>query len=163
MLAPGRIAGATAPTPVLKGLIESRPAPDTLGASLGDLKDTVRSAIRSDDPYIRRLQALHALLNGEPELTLIGTCTALEWFINQRFPDLTSVKKGGESRTGSIRAFLGSRHASVLPPETIQELRHLLAPAIKQRTALRQRIGRVTQVSATLGKCCRLRSRPIAR
>ena len=36
MLAPGRLAGAGAPIPVLKGLVESASAPDSLGLRLGD-------------------------------------------------------------------------------------------------------------------------------
>ena len=42
MLAPGRIASAGAPTPVLKGLVEAPPPMDFQGIPLGDLKETVQ-------------------------------------------------------------------------------------------------------------------------
>lgn len=127
MVAPGRIAGAGSPTPVIKGLIEPTLTPIISPNSLGDIKDTVRSSLRADDPYIRRLQALNTLcLNGEPELALIGACTVLEWFLNQRFPDLAYTTKNGETRSGNIRSFLKSRHAKVLPPNTIMNLRKLV-------------------------------------
>jgi len=127
MLAPGRIVGAGVPIPILNGLVEPAPSPEPVSSSLRDIKDTVGSAIRADDPFIRRLQALHALCtDDEPELALIGICTALEWFLNQKFRDLSTTKRNGEVRTGSIHTFLQSRHSNVLQPETIKLLRELV-------------------------------------
>lgn len=127
MVAPGRLAGVGLPVPVVRGLIRPPQAPNGLILPLGDLKDTVRTALRAEDPYVRRLQALHALcINGEPELALVGAFTALEWFLNHRFPDIGLKKQNGQTLSGSVRDFLRSGHAKLLPSETAAELHELV-------------------------------------
>lgn len=115
MIAPGRLAGSGAPVPILNGLVKSVAMPGVRCKTVVDIQNTIQNAMRADNPFLLRLQALHSLyLNGEPELALIGVCTTLEWFLNKSFPDLTYKRKDGQIRTGNLRSYLGSKHAETL-------------------------------------------------
>lgn len=127
MIAPGRIASAGRPEPVLNGLVTNRNLLVPKNTTLTDVRDYLKSARRSDNPFIQRLQALNALLaNGEPELALVGCVTALEWFVNERFPELCAQRKNGEVRTAPLSIFLKSKPAAILEKSDVDQLWSLI-------------------------------------
>jgi hypothetical protein len=154
MIAPGRLVGADAPTPLLTGLVSRASCPPALLTGMGDLQDTINMGIRGNDVYIRRLQALHTLCrDGEPELALVGICTNLEWFLNKRFPQLATIRKNGDTHLGSISAFLKKDFSTVLTTARREQLRALVEarnsfvhgapPASRTQSALNEGVSLV--------------------
>jgi hypothetical protein len=127
MIAPGRVAGAGRPEPILNGFL-SLPRNDfETEAQLPDVFELVRNARVLEDPLVSRLQALHRLLGqGEPELAMVGCVTAIEWFLNSKFPELVEHRRDGKPRYAQLSKFLGSRYAKLLPPDAQEQLHHLV-------------------------------------
>lgn len=128
MIAPGRIASAGRPEPIIKGLVADRKLPVPKNTSLPDVRDYLTASRRSDNLFIQRLQALNSLLaNKEPELALVGCVTALEWFLNERFPELCSRNKSGDVRTAQLSVFLKSKYSSILSKSDIDQISSLIS------------------------------------
>jgi len=127
MIAAGRLAGATRPEPILNGLIATPHLAATPGSLPTDMFDLIKMRDRAQDPLVQRLQALNTLLlQGEPELAQVGCVTALEWFLNQRFPDLIVTKNDGQRRLAQLSRFLKSKYASLVDPADRYQLEQLI-------------------------------------
>lgn len=126
MIAPGRMAMAGTFWSVLSGLVREQCVGPPIPAPPQNTRDFLADSLRSDDPFVQRLQALNALLAaGEPELAIVGCVTALEWFVNERFPQLIRVTKDGERRTAQLVVILKSEVAKLLDARTRQQLMQL--------------------------------------
>lgn len=123
MIAPGRVACASAPLPIVSGLcadqglsLSSEPDPRALRSLLD-------KPLPIDDRVLRQLMAMHRLLKaGEPELALIGCVTAVEWFLNERFA--SRLRDAGSKRRGSfsVNDFMASDVLKFVPPAQLQRL-----------------------------------------
>jgi hypothetical protein len=109
MIAPGRIACAEQPVPILSGLISTRATNPSPTPSEQQVSRLARPGAVRDDRILRQLMSMHRLLQqGEPELALVGCATATEWFLNQAFPTVARRTKKGYVRSGSISDFIAA-------------------------------------------------------
>lgn len=128
MIAPGRIACAGTPHSVLNGLMPSFTPKSTSQIDVGDVFDVLINSQRCENSFIRRLQAMHQLAQaGEPELAIVGCVTALEWFLNETFPELTTVSKNGLRKSASLSAFINHKRLDGVSSKDQEALREVVA------------------------------------
>lgn len=115
MLTPGEIAGANAPVPIqqffLRAMLSaedaSTPDPDQVAAMLARASHYPDAR---NDAMVGQLIAMNSLrLQGEPELSLMGCATALEWFLNERFPDMSRTTRDNRRVSASLSDFAKSK------------------------------------------------------
>lgn len=109
MVAPGRLASSSPPIPIAAGLCATNRTVSIADAS----PERIASLLGKNTPLSNRvlgqLMAMNRLLvQGEPELALIGCVTAIEWFLNDRFGDLVRRSRSGREISASISACLRS-------------------------------------------------------
>jgi hypothetical protein len=101
MIAPGRIACASPPIPIVSGLCADRVRNNGATPSPKAIKSLLDQSVPMEDRVVRQLMAMHTLLsNGEPELALIGAVTAAEWFLNEQFGHV--LRGAGSRKRGSF-------------------------------------------------------------
>lgn len=126
MIAPGRLVGAqpTQPLiPIASGLCATGKYASTTIVGADRIFNLLDKQIPIEDRILAQLMAMHRLLQqGEPELALIGCITAVEWFLNERFPELKSRSKSGYERSASINDCLEKKVLNFL---TDQDKEHL--------------------------------------
>lgn len=130
MLAPGRLASAAAPVPILPGLCAQRalrlPGRVDINFLRTQLLNTATSPLHEGDRVLNRLMAMNRLLTeGEPELALTGCVTTVEWFINDRFPQLAKRHKNGRLENASLSRCLDSGLLDFVDKDTRGRLKEL--------------------------------------
>jgi hypothetical protein len=111
MITPGEIANAGVPRPVqtyfYRKTLHSLSAAcvDAIRASAKSSTEDI-SAVRRGDPMISQLIAMNELSRqGESGLALLGAVAALEWFLNERFPNIARTNADGRKQNASLHAF----------------------------------------------------------
>lgn len=114
MLTPGQIAGANAPLPIQQHFLRStESSDDAFVPDENQFKRLISRAAHSpdarNDVMVGQLIAMNSLrAQGEPELALMGCATALEWFLNERFPSMTKVTRSNRRNSASLSDFAKS-------------------------------------------------------
>ena len=76
-IAPGRVACASPPVPIMAGLAAIHRASPVAGPTGETIRSMIGKPFREDDKVVRQLMAMHRLLNeDEPELALVGSVMA---------------------------------------------------------------------------------------
>lgn len=123
MIAPGRVACASPPIPIVLGLCDNRVKNNGGTPDAKVIKSLLDKSIPVEDRVLRQLMAMHTLLsNGEPELALIGAVTAVEWFLNERFGHV--LRESGNRKRGSfsINDFSNAGLLTFASPEAMARL-----------------------------------------
>jgi hypothetical protein len=82
MAAPGRIVYKEPPIPITKGMLSVHP--HRLPLDRPKVLDALKISYRENDRFIHQLQAMKRVASaGEPELAIVGTVSAIEWFANR--------------------------------------------------------------------------------
>lgn len=82
MAAPGRVVYKEPPIPITKGMLSLHRYFPLLGRS--KVMDALKISDRENDRFIHQLQAMKRVASsGEPELAIVGTASAIEWFANR--------------------------------------------------------------------------------
>lgn len=109
MIAPGRLACAEPPIPIISGLSGIGKQVSVEAVCSERIYNVLAKRTHFEDRVLEQLMAMHRLLQqGEPELALIGCVTAIEWFLNERFPQLIRHSKSGYEISASISVCLKS-------------------------------------------------------
>lgn len=126
LIAPGRVACASTPIPIVAGLAASYQNSSEPGPSAAELRSLIGKPLPEDDSVVRQLMAMHRLLiDGEPELALIGSITAVEWFLNRYLSKRLRQSTKRKSGSFSIREMMSAEALNFLPSETKDKLRSL--------------------------------------
>jgi hypothetical protein len=128
MLTPMEIAGATVPIPIQQFFFHTESLP--VNSHQVDLQRLTRLLGRSNydkdarhDLMVAQLIAMNSLRRyGEPELALMGCATALEWFLNEHFPQVAESKKVGRRNNASLSDFGKAAPLRFLGDETQKSL-----------------------------------------
>ena len=79
-----------------------------------------------NDMMVGQLIAMNSLrVRGEPELALMGCATALEWFLNDHFPDMAKVTRDNRRVSASLSDFAKSTSLAFLGERNRAQLRAL--------------------------------------
>jgi hypothetical protein len=117
MAAPGRIVYKDPPIPLARGMLKVH----ELRAPLDRTKvlDALKISYRESDRFVHQLQAMKRVASaGEPELAIVGTVSAVEWFANTFVPPSKHRYKGSHS----LRVALKLLPLSGLPEDLKAEL-----------------------------------------
>jgi len=123
MIAPGRVACASPPLPIIGALAARGQRIGSEAPSAGKLRTLLERPIRLDDRVLRQLMAMRRVLEaGEPELALVGCVATIEWFLNASLsPSLRahSRRKKGSISITELREIGG---LEFLPREHVEQL-----------------------------------------
>lgn len=115
--APGRVAYANPPEPVLAGLLNRFSFPTAVDKARID--QALQFRLRNIDGYLHQMLAMHRLAKqGEPRLAVVGCVTAIEWFMN-------SFVKREDNWSFSIKECLKKSPLSSLPEDLKRKLRSI--------------------------------------
>ena len=131
MITPGQLAGANAPLPIQQHFL--RPPTHGYEACAPDVEQIKRLLARTahspdarNDMMVGQLIAMNSLrVQGEPELALMGCATALEWFLNDHFPDMAKVTRDNRRVSASLSDFAKSTSLAFLDERNRAQLRAL--------------------------------------
>lgn len=113
MIAPGRLACAAIPIPVIDGLLIDELEGENAGPDHTRLERFLGKDFPKSDRVLTQIMAMHKLLKqGEAELALIGCATAIEWFLNDKFSDDLINNGQPVNISASINHFFG-KHKSL--------------------------------------------------
>jgi len=93
MTAPGRVAYSSPPDPIISGILRSTLVSPSMRIQKSRLLDAYNFSFREFDRYLKQLFAMQRLAReGEPELALVGSVTAIEWYMNSFLPPMAKQR-----------------------------------------------------------------------
>lgn len=124
MLAPGLVGGGDFPLPLLGGICQLNRIPQGQTGNRQRIERILSSGMPLEDKVIKQLMAMQRLLReGEPELALVGCISAIEWYLNDAFPNLQRTNAAGGKTSASISEHIKRKTLDFLPEEKLLQLR----------------------------------------
>ncbi|ADJ29680.1 hypothetical protein [Nitrosococcus watsonii] len=123
MIAPGRVACGSVPLPVQAGFIASESQFPQSKVNRRRVQSLLEASYNKGDQVLTQLMAMKKLLaQKEPELALVGLVTAIEWFLNERFPGVGHINQSGRKTSASIYRLIKSGSLAFLSEEERKQL-----------------------------------------
>ena len=123
MVAPGRISFGNTPLPLFCALRKFVPKRAASPLDVSRYRMAQGSITTHHDKTVRQLIAMARLVKeGEPELAVIGVASAMEFFLNEKFPDLVSRRNGVEFSSSIPKAVRDKRIKSRLDESIVTRL-----------------------------------------
>lgn len=115
MACPGRLSSASSPIPIVSGICSRNSNTIFKNEKTRDIATFLNKSNYRDNRFVSQIMAMHRLLEqGEPELALVGALSAIEWHLNEVFPEMIERFKSGRMSRASIVKFLKSKKLDML-------------------------------------------------
>lgn len=123
MLAPGLVSSARFLLPLLGGICQLNRIPQGLAVDRQRIERILSTGMPLENKIINQLMAMQRLLReGEPELALVGCISAIEWYLNDAFPNIQRTNASGVKLSASISKHIKLKTLAFLPEEKLLQL-----------------------------------------